>query len=540
MSVQPDHDRRWKTLGVLGLSLVLIGLDNTVLNVALPSMQRELDASASVLQWMVDAYLLVFAGLLLIAGTLGDRHGRKRALQAGLVVFGLASAAALFASTGGHVIAARAVMGLGAAFIMPATLSIVIDVFPARSAGKAIGAWAGMAAIGSGLGPAIGGGLLEVASWQSVFALNLPVVALALVLGRRLVPESRDPAPGRLDLAGGALSVAALAVLVLTIIEAPEAGWTAGPTLAGFGIAAVLGAAFVWQERRTADPLLDVALFRLPSFSVASLAVAGAFFALFGMIFALTQFLQLAQGASPLEAGLKQMPVALGLVLSAPLSHLVVQRVGRRAVVAVGLVALAACLLSVSTWTPATSTTVVCLFAFLVAFAMGFVMGPATESVMNAVPEEHAGRRLGHERRQPHGGRGARRRGLGIRPVHGLREPDGGRDGRPPGARGRGGRRLHRGRGRRRRGAPAAGRRRPDRGGGCGLHGRHGDLPRRRGRRDRAHRRGGHALAARRRSRRGGRPGRRSHGRVPARRPADCLTCRTPPRGRRAAPAIRR
>jgi len=230
---------------------------------------------------------------------------------------------------------------LWAALIMPATLSIIIDVFPREERAKAIGAWAGMAAIGSGLGPAIGGGLLEVAGWQSVFALNLPVVALALVLGRRLVPESRDPAPGRLDLTGGALSVAALAVLVLTIIEAPEAGWTAGPTLAGFGIAAVLGAAFVWQERRTADPLLDVALFRLPSFSVASLAVAGAFFALFGMIFALTQFLQLAQGASPLEAGLKQMPVALGLVLSAPLSHLVVQRVGRRAVVAVGLVAAA-------------------------------------------------------------------------------------------------------------------------------------------------------------------------------------------------------
>jgi predicted MFS family arabinose efflux permease len=217
------------------------------------------------------------------------------------------------------------------------------------------------------------------------------VVALALVLGRRLVPESRDPAPGRLDLTGGALSVAALGVLVLTIIEAPEAGWTAGPTLAGFGIAAALVAAFVVQERRAADPLLDVALFRLPSFSVASLAVAGAFFALFGMIFALTQFLQLAQGASPLEAGLKQMPVALGLALSAPLSNLVVRRVGRRAVVAVALVALAACLLSVSTWTAATSTTVVCLFAFLVAFAMGFVMGPATESVMNAVPEEHAG-----------------------------------------------------------------------------------------------------------------------------------------------------
>ena len=391
MPTSTVHERRWKTLGVLGLSLVLIGLDNTVLNVALPSMQRGLGASASVLQWMVDAYLLVFAGLLLVAGTLGDRHGRKRALQAGLVVFGLASLGAMFATTGGHVIAARAVMGLGAALIMPATLSIIIDVFPREERGKAIGAWAGMAAIGTGLGPAIGGALLEVASWQSVFALNLPVVVAALALGHRLVPDSRDPAPGRLDLAGAALSVAALGVLVLSIIEAPAAGWTATRTLAGFALAAVLGAAFVLHERRTPDPLLDMALFRVPSFSVASLAVAGAFFALFGMIFALTQFLQLAQGASPLEAGLKQMPVALGLALSAPISDRVARRLGLRPVVALSLLALAGCLLSVLAWTPETSTAVVCLFAFVVAFAMGLAMGPATESVMSAVPEEHAG-----------------------------------------------------------------------------------------------------------------------------------------------------
>ena len=391
MAQDQQHERRWRTLGVLGLSLVLIGLDNTVLNVALPSIQRELAASASVLQWMVDAYLLVFAGLLLLAGALGDRYGRKRALQAGLVLFGVASVAAVFASDGDQVIAARAVMGLGAAFVMPATLSIIIDVFPREERAKAIGAWAGMAAIGTGLGPAIGGALLEVTGWQSVFALNLPVVAAALVLGHRLVPDSRDPAPGRLDLAGASLSVAGLSALVYTIIEAPSHGWTSGTTLTGFAVAAVLGAAFTARERRAADPLLDVRLFRRPAFSLGSLAVAASFFALFGMIFALTQFLQLVQGATPLEAGLKQMPVALGLVLSAPVSAVVAARLGARRVVAGAMAVLAVALAGVVTWTPETGTLTVCLFAFLVALAMGFVMGPATESVMSAVPEEHAG-----------------------------------------------------------------------------------------------------------------------------------------------------
>jgi EmrB/QacA subfamily drug resistance transporter len=391
MSKERAYQLRWKTLAVLGLSLVLIGLDNTVLNVALPSIQRELDASGSTLQWMVDAYLLVFAGLLLLAGTLGDRHGRKRALQAGLIIFGGASVAALFATEGSHVIAARAVMGLGAAFVMPATLSIVIDVFPREERGKAIGAWAGMAALGSGLGPAIGGGLLEIADWQAVFALNIPVAVLALVLGVRLVPESRDPKPGRLDLAGATLSAAALVVLVYSIIEAPERGWAAPETLGGFALAALLGLGFALQERRSANPLLDLRLFRLPAFSIGSLAVSSAFFALFGMIFALTQFLQFVQGSDPLDAGLKQMPVALGLMLSGPLSNAVAVRLGTNRVVSAGMVAVALSLMSMLVWDPGTTTLAVCLFAFAVAFAMGFVMGPATESVMNAVPEERAG-----------------------------------------------------------------------------------------------------------------------------------------------------
>ncbi len=391
MSKERAHQLRWRTLAVMGLSLILIGLDNTVLNVALPSMQRELDASGSTLQWMVDAYLLVFAGLLLVAGTFGDRHGRRRALQAGLVIFAGASVGALFATDGSHVIVARAVMGLGAAFIMPATLSIIIDVFPREERGKAIGAWAGMAALGTGLGPAIGGGLLEVAEWQAVFALNIPVAALALLLSIPFVPESRDPEPGRLDLTGAALSAAGLVALVYTIIEAPARGWTSWETLGGFALALALGAGFAVQERRSANPLLDLRLFRLPAFSIGSLAVSTAFFALFGMIFALTQFLQFVQGSDPLDAGLKQMPVALGLMLSGPLSNVVAVRLGTRQVVASGMVAVAVALLTMLAWGPDTSTLVVCLFAFAVAFAMGFVMGPATEAVMNAVPEERAG-----------------------------------------------------------------------------------------------------------------------------------------------------
>jgi predicted MFS family arabinose efflux permease len=302
---------------------------------------------------MVDATCSVFAGLLLLGGTLGDRHGRKRALQAGLVVFGLASAAALFATTGGHVIAARAVMGLGAALVMPATLSIIIDVFPARSVRRRSApgrAWPRSARAWAGhRRRPPGGGRLAVGLRPE------PPRGRARAAPRHaLVPESRDPAPGRLDVAGAALSIAGLGALVYTIIEAPSHGWTSGTTLTGFAVAAVLGAAFAARERRAPDPLLDLRLFRRPAFSLGSLAVAASFFALFGMVFALTQFLQLVQGATPLEAGLKQMPVALGLVLSAPVSAVVAARLGARRVVAGAMAVLAVALAGVVTWTPET------------------------------------------------------------------------------------------------------------------------------------------------------------------------------------------
>src|SRR5829696_8573854 len=211
MSTDPiTYARRWKTLGVLSLALLIIGLDNTILNVALPSLQEHFDASSSTLQWIVDSYLLVFAGLLLTMGTLGDRFGRKRALQSGLALFGAASLAVLFVDSSSGLIAVRAVMGVGGALIMPATLSIITNVFPREERAKAIAIWAGVAAVGVGLGPLGGGILLHWFSWSSVFLVNVPVATVALGLGARLISESRDPKPGAFDFPGAALSIGTL------------------------------------------------------------------------------------------------------------------------------------------------------------------------------------------------------------------------------------------------------------------------------------------------------------------------------------------
>src|SRR4051794_34837520 len=235
----PDP-RRWWTLVVLSASLLVIGLDNTILNVALPTLERDLGASSSQLQWIVDAYMLVFAGLLLTAGALGDRFGRKRALAFGLTVFGLGSGLSALATSPTSLIATRALMGMGGAFIMPSTLSIITAVFPAHERPKAIGAWAAVSGIGIAIGPVAGGWLIEHASWNAIFLVNLPFVVAALVAGRWLVPESKDPAAPRLDLAGFALSIAGLTTLVWAIIEAPARGWTDGTILGAFGIAAVI------------------------------------------------------------------------------------------------------------------------------------------------------------------------------------------------------------------------------------------------------------------------------------------------------------
>src|ERR687890_2473319 len=252
------YARRWKTLAVLSLSLLIIGLDNTVLNVALPTLQTHFSASGSTLQWIVDSYLLAFAGVLLTMGTLGDRFGRKRALQSGLVLFGVASVLAALAQNADQLIVLRAAMGIGGAMIMPATLSVIMDIFPREERGKAIGIWSAVAGLGIGLGPFIGGLLLEWFSWSSVFWLNVPIVGVALIAGFALVPESRDPKPGAFDLRGAALSIATLVTLVYGIIEAGPRGWTDPVVLGCFAAAALLCAVFIAWERRVASPMLPL------------------------------------------------------------------------------------------------------------------------------------------------------------------------------------------------------------------------------------------------------------------------------------------
>src|SRR4051794_15651186 len=384
------YARRWKTLAVLALSLLIIGLDNTILNVALPNLQDHFGASTSTLQWIVDSYLLVFAGLLLTMGTLGDRFGRKRALQAGLVLFGGASLAVLVIDTANQLIAVRAVMGIGGAMIMPATLSVISNVFPREERGKAIGIWAGMASIGIGLGPLFGGLLLEFFDWQSVFLLNVPVAGIALALGFRYVPESRDPNPGAFDLPGATLSVAALVTLVYGIIEAPSRGWGSPFILSCFAAAVVLGVAFVKWEQRTPEPMLNLAFLRNPRFAMGSMAISLASFSLFGAIFAMTQFLQDAHGYSALQAGAAMVPLAFGLVIGATSSIKLVGRFGTTKIVFAGLFGLGNILVSALTWKYDMPYWPLGLWFFFGAMNMGWVMGPSPESVVASGPPEKA------------------------------------------------------------------------------------------------------------------------------------------------------
>ena len=386
-----QYARRWKTLGVLSLSLVILGIDTSILNVALPTLQDEFGASASKLQWMVDSYLLVFAGLLLVFGTLGDRYGRKLALQAGVSIFGLASLAAPLASSSNQVITVRAAMGVGAALIMPATLSIIANVFTGEERGKAIGIWAALAAVGIGLGPLAGGLLLEWFPWWSVFMVNVPFAVAALALGIRYVPESRDPRPGSFDLLGAALSTAGFSILVYAIIEAPEKGWTSGLVIGSLTASLVLLGAFVAWERRIAEPMLDLGFFRNARFSVGTAAVSTAFFALLGGIFALTQYLQFAHGYSAIEAGAIMTPMALGLAIGAGSSSKAVARLGTSRVVAAGLFGVALMLGVTMLWDPSTSAYVLTAWFFGLTLAMGWVMAPATDAVVGAVPAAKSG-----------------------------------------------------------------------------------------------------------------------------------------------------
>lgn len=382
---------RWWSLLVLCLSLIIITLDNTILNVAIPTIQRELGATTSELQWMVDSYTLVFAGLLLTAGALGDRFGRRGALAFGLAVFAIASITAALSDSAGQVIAARAVMGIGGAFIMPSTLSIITNVFPDEERGRAIGIWAGVSALGIAIGPVAGGLLLEHFTWSSIFWVNVPVASFAIVAGRLVVPTSKDPVAARLDPVGALLSIAGLGVLVYAIIEAPEAGWTAPETLAGFALSALLLVGFAVSERRSDHPMLDVSFFRNPRFTAASAAITLVFFGMFGTTFLFTQYMQFVLGYSALETGVRLLPMAGMLMLFAPLSARWVERFGTKRVVTTGLVIVAAGMLWQVGATADSGYGRFVVGLMVMALGMANVMAPATESIMGSLPRAKAG-----------------------------------------------------------------------------------------------------------------------------------------------------
>jgi EmrB/QacA subfamily drug resistance transporter len=384
--------RRWWILLVLCLSLFMVVMGNTVLNIALPKMSEALRATGAELQWVVDAYALVFAGLLFTAGSLGDRFGRKGALMGGLVVFGLGSFSATLAETAGQVTASRAVMGLGAAFVMPSTLSILTHVFPPGERAKAIGAWAGVAGAAGAVGPVTSGWLLEHFEWPSVFWLNVPVVVVALVAGALLVPTSRHPDRVPLDPVGALLSVGMIGTLVYGVIEAPVYGWTDPLILAAFAAAVSLLVAFVVWELRHDHPMLDVRLFRKGGFTGGSLAIAMMFFGMFGMFFLLTQYLQLVRGYTPLEAGLRTLPFAVTMMVAAPSSAHLAARFGTRRVVTSGM-AIAGTGMLVLALTSKVDSSYLVLAVCLVVLAggMGLTMAPSTATIMASLPHEKAG-----------------------------------------------------------------------------------------------------------------------------------------------------
>ena len=374
------------------LAAFAINLDTTIVNVALPSLVRQLHTSNSQLQWVVDAFNLVFAASVLAAGSLSDRFGRKGMLLAGLAVFGLASLAGGLMNDPGELIAARCVMGLGAAMVFPSTLSLLTNVFTGRSErARAIGLWGAITGAAIALGPIVGGWLLQAFDWRSIFFAMTPIAALAGLLVARYVPTSRDTHAAATDRAGFALSTAAIALLVYTIIEAPTHGWGSARTLGGFAVSAALVAAFVAWERRTDQPMLDVDLFRNPRFTAASGSVAISFFALSGFIFLVTQYFQFLKRYGPLSTGVRLLPVAALVAISSILGTRLAVRLGTKLVVASGLSLMAVFFVWVTSTSTATSYLTIAAQMVVLGTGMGLTSAPATEAIMGVVPRAKAG-----------------------------------------------------------------------------------------------------------------------------------------------------
>ena len=385
--------RKWLVLAVLCLSVFLVVVDNTIVNVALPSLSAQLHASNSALQWIVDAYSLPFAGLLLAGGGLSDRLGRKKVMQGGLVFFAIFSAMSAWSHSSAQLISMRALMGLAAAFIFPATLSILTITFTdPRDRAKAYGIWGATSGLAVAFGPLTGGALIEHFWWGSVFLVNLPVVALTIVAGQFVIPESKSEFKRRFDFTGLFFGSAGITLLVLAIIEGPTWGWRSGTTLSLFATAAILFAGFVAWERRRSEPLLDVRVFSKPAFSAGAVSIATSFFCLFGFIFLVTQYFQLVRGYSAFSAGAHTLPFAITSMIMTPLGALMALKIGTRTVVGSGLVIMSIGLAWMAVQ-GAESSFFGPVMGSMIVLATGFslITAPSTAAVMGSLSPEQLG-----------------------------------------------------------------------------------------------------------------------------------------------------
>lgn len=385
-------DNRWLILGVMSLSLIIVMLNNVTLNVALPELSKDLKAGNSELQWIMDSYALVFGGTLLLMGALGDRFGRKGALQIGLVIVACASAwTALYAETSNQVIFARAAMGLGAALVMPSTLSVVLVVFPPEERGKAIGIWAAMAGIGAPIGLLVGGWAVENFDWQMVFLINVPVIIIALIAGALIIPRSKDSTGKPLDWLGAFLSVVALGSLLYAIIEGPNLGWGDQNVILAFVAFFISGVAFVRWQFKSEHPLLPMEFFSQRQFTIGLMAIALAMFVMFSFMFMQMLHFQLVRGLSPLEAAIRFFPLPLGLMPAAANSDKLVAKFGRRKVITSGLCLVATGMLLFALVDRDTAYGQIAVTFVLLGLGMGLTMAPSTTAIMEAIPQNKAG-----------------------------------------------------------------------------------------------------------------------------------------------------